>query len=301
MTDMTNQDELRQQIRDFLTSRRNRLTPGDVGIPDHGRRRVAGLRREEVALLAGISVEYYTKLERGDATGASPSIVNAVAHVLRLTDVEREHLKRLMFASDEADVHTRATRSSHSVRPELQRLLDALTDVPAYIVNKRLDIVGVNDLGRAVYSPMYDSFPEPVNTARYFFLNEESSRSFWIHWNDVAANGVAILRAERALRPNDEDLRALIDELYGNSDEFRRRWADHDVHRHTSGIKSMHHPIVGTLELPYENLDLPADPDLSMMTYNPEPGTASFDSLRVLQIWSREQRTSSSAKEAKHR
>jgi transcriptional regulator with XRE-family HTH domain len=285
---MSGPDSTRAEIRDFLSTRRGRLAPGDVGIPDHGRRRVAGLRREEVALLAGISVEYYTKIERGDAAGASPSVVRAIARVLQLDEVEHEHLRRLMLASDEADVHTMARASSGSIRAELQRLLDSLTDVPAYIVNKRLDIVGVNELGRALYSPMYDLFPHPVNTARFFFLAEDASRAFWEDWAGTAASGVAILRAEHALRPNDRDLAALIEELGRESAEFRARWATHDVHRHSTGLKIMNHPAVGHLELPYENMILPADPDLSMMTYNPEPGTASWDALRLLQIWARE-------------
>lgn len=278
-------DDQRSQVRNFLVTRRERLRPEDVGIPNHGRRRVKGLRREEVALLAGVSVEYYTKIERGDAIGATPSIINAIARVLRLSDIEREHLRRLMASGDEADRHTRATHSTHTIRPELQRLLDALTEVPAFIVNKRLDIVGVNDLGRAVYSPMYDAFPHPVNTARFFFLDEAASRRFWVDWDRVAADGVAILRAEHGLRPNDKDLTALIEELNQASEEFRRRWNTHDVHRHSTGMKSMNHPVVGRLDLPYENLLLPADPDLSMMTYNPAPGTPSFDSLRLLRIW----------------
>jgi hypothetical protein len=162
--------------------------------------------------------------------------------VLRLNDIEREHIKRLMATSDEADARTRATRSAKTVRPELQRLLDALTDVPAYIVNKRLDIVGVNDLGRAVYWPMYERFPHPVNTARFLFLDEEASRAFWVNWDDVAASGVAILRAEYGLRPNDEDLTSLIDELNQTSEEFRNRWKTYDVLRHSTGVKPMNHP-----------------------------------------------------------
>lgn len=277
-------DDARSQVRNFLVTRRERLTPEDVGIPNHGRRRVKGLRREEVALLAGVSVEYYTKIERGDALGASPSVIGAIARVLRLDDVEQEHLRRLTASGDEADLHTKATHSTKTVRPELQRLLDAMSDVPAYIVNKRLDIVGVNDLGRAVYSPMYERFPHPVNTARFFFLDEEASRAFWVNWDDVAANGVAILRAEHTLRPNDEDLTSLIDELNQASEEFRNRWNTHDVHRHSTGVKSMNHPIVGRLDLPYENMLLPADPDLSMMTYNPAPGTPAHDALQLLRI-----------------
>lgn len=291
MLPLSGPDENRGQIRDFLTNRRARVSPQDVGIPDHGRRRVQGLRREEVALLAGISAEYYTRLERGDAVGASPSVVNAVAKVLQLNDLEREHLKRLMFAADEADVHTRATHSTRQLRPALQRLLDALTDVPAFVMNKRLDIVGVNALGRAVFSPMYELFPEGVSTARFFFLAEDASRAFWEDWDGVASSGVAILRAERALRPNDRDLADLIEELMGQSPEFRRRWATHDVHRHSTGQKVMRHPIAGRLELPYENLDLPSDPDLSMMTYTPEPGSPASDALKLLQSWTADQAT----------
>jgi hypothetical protein len=211
---------------------------------------------------------------------------------LHLNEVEHEHLRRLMLASDEADVHTQARESTSSIRPELQRLLDALTEVPAYIVNKRLDIVGVNELGRALYSPMYDLFPHPVNTARFFFLAENASRAFWEDWDGTAASGVAILRAEHALRPNDRDLTALINELRQQSAQFRDRWATHEVHRHSTGFKIMNHPAAGHLELPYENMLLPADPDLSMMTYNPEPGTASWEALRLLQIWAREHQES---------
>lgn len=278
-------EDVRSQVRNFLVSRRERLTPEEVGIPNHGRRRVKGLRREEVALLAGVSVEYYTKIERGDATGATASVIDAIARVLRLNDIEREHLKRLLSTGDETDTHARATHSTKAVRPALQRLLDALTDVPAYILNKRLDILGVNHLGRAVYSPMYESFPHPTNTARFFFLDEDASRRFWVEWDEVAAAGVAILRVEHGLRPNDEDLNALIDELHEASPEFRKRWSTHDVHRHTTGVKSMNHPVVGRLDLPYENLLLPADPDLTMMTYNPAPGSAAYDSLQLLRIW----------------
>ncbi|MBM7366369.1 helix-turn-helix domain-containing protein [Gordonia hydrophobica] len=281
----TSSEDLRTQVRNFLVSRRERLTPGDVGIPDHGRRRVKGLRREEVALLAGVSVEYYTKIERGDASGATAAVINAIARVLRLNDIEREHLKRLTASTDDADGHTRATRSTMAVRPELQRLLDALSDVPAYIVNKRLDVVAANDLGRALYAPMYESFPHPTNTARFCFLDEEASRAFWVDWDDVAAKGVAILRTEHGLRPNDEDLRALIDELHCHSADFRRRWATHDVHRHSTGMKMINHPVVGRLDLPYEKLLLPADPDLSLMTYGTEPGSPSFDALQLLRIW----------------
>lgn len=283
---MSGPHDIRTQIRDFLVSRRARVTPGDLGIPSHDtRRRVKGLRREEVAMLAGISVEYYTRLERGDASGASPSVIASVARVLRLNDIEREHLQRLMVAAAEPGGRPmQKQRSSQTVRPELQRLLDALVDVPAYLVNKRLDIVGVNRMGRALYSPMYDSQPEPVNTARFFFLDETASRAFWDDWEGVAASGVSILRAELGARPKDEDLIDLIEELQV-SDEFRRRWATHDVYRHSTGVKVMTHPLVGHLELPFENLILPADPDLSLMTYNAEPGTASYDALKLLGSW----------------
>lgn len=170
-------------------------------------------------------------------------------------------------------------------RPALVRLVDSMIDVPAFLFNKRLDILAANALGRALYSPMFANATEPVNTMRFCFLEERTTRTFWADWEGLADAGVAVLRAERAVRPHDRDLARLVNELSERSDEFRTRWATHDVHRHTSGLKAMNHPLVGRLELPYENLLLPSDADLYLMIYNPEPGTAAYDALRLLSLW----------------
>ncbi|WP_108251240.1 helix-turn-helix transcriptional regulator [Planctomonas deserti] len=286
---MATESDTRTLIRDFLVTRREHIAPGDVGIPVfNGRRRVRGLRREEAALLAGISVEYYTRLERGDATGASPSVINAVARVLRLNDIEREHLHRLFLAS--TDTNVSPVRAVTVVRPELQRLLDALSDVPAFVVNRRLDIVASNELGRALYSPMYELEWELVNTARFQFLEEAASRNFWIDWDEVADSGVAILRAQLGVDPNDAENARLIADLR-TSAEFDRRWNRHDVHRHSTGAKRIRHPLVGDLVLPYEHMRVDADPGLSFMVYNPAPSTPAYDAVRVLQITVREEST----------
>lgn len=286
---MSERDDARAAIRDFLGSRRARVSPGDVGIPSHGRaRRVAGLRRQEVALLAGISPEYYTRIERGDAIGASPSVVNAIARVLQLSDVEREHFRRLMLAPDEGDVHTRAMHSTKTVRPELQRLLDTMCTIPAYIANGRNDIVAWNLLARGFYAPMFDVQPEPPNGPRFMFLHEEAARAFWDGWDVVAERSVAQLRAVHTMRPHDEDMNSLLDELRTGSATFDRLWAQQDVHRRTTGIKIINHPEVGRLEFPYETMELPLDPDLRMYVYNPACGTPAYDSLRLLELWTRD-------------
>lgn len=285
--------ELRARIRDFLLTRRARIAPGDVNIPVFdNRRRVKGLRREEVAMLAGISTEYYTRLERGDATGASAPVIASVARVLRLNDIERDHLQQLLAAA--TDRHPQQVHVVQSVRPELQRFLDVLGDVPAYVVNKRLDIVAVNPLGRALYSPMYGRVDDIVNVAWFQFRNETASRAFWPDWDTVADNCVASLRAELGTRPHDDTLTVFIDELRTNP-AFEQRWRRHDVHHHTTGTKQINHPVVGSLTLPYEKLVLAADPDLSLMSFNPEPGTATYDAIRILQLWEQRQHEPSEA------
>jgi transcriptional regulator with XRE-family HTH domain len=281
---MATQAETRTLISDFIKTRRERVAPGDVGIAFHdSRRRVKGLRREEVAMLAGISVEYYTRLERGDATGASPSVVAAVSRVLRLNDIEREHLQRLFMAAERPE----EVRIVVGVRPEVQRLLDALSDVPAFVVNRRLDIVGSNELGRALYSPLYEAAPAVVNTARFQFLDQERSRRFWLDWEAVADSCVAILRAEIGVAARSHETDLLINELLTEPD-FEHRWRSHDVHRHSTGFKRIFNPVVGELLLPYEHLTLDADPDLSFMIYNPAPASAAYDAVRVLQLAARD-------------
>ncbi|ANB04271.1 XRE family transcriptional regulator [Streptomyces ambofaciens] len=275
------------EVREFLSTRRARLTPQQAGLPVHGgKRRVAGLRREEVALLAGMSVDYYVRLERGNLSGASDSVLEALAHALQLDEAERTHLYDLARAA--APSGRRPTATSSRVRPTFIRLLDSMTEVPAYVRNARFDILAANALGRALYAPMYDSplFAQrgPVNSARFMFL-DPTSRDFWSDWDKGADDAVAFLRTETGRSPHDKVLTDLIGELTTRSDDFARRWARHDVKFHRSGVKNLHHPLVGDLALPYEAMELPSDPGLRLNFYAPEPDSREQEALALLASW----------------
>ncbi|GAB4097519.1 helix-turn-helix transcriptional regulator [Brachybacterium horti] len=285
---MTDELELRSRIRDFVLTRRERLTPGDVGIREgNSRRRVKGLRREEVAMLAGVSVEYYTRFERGDATGASDSVIDAISRVLRLSDIEREHLRRL-YATLAAGDKAPNVRTVHRVRDGVQRLLDSMEGVIGLAVNRVGDVVASNTLGRAFYLRLYEDGREPINHTWFQFMRQEHSRAFWVDWDEIADNGVQILRAEVGAAKDDPALNALVAELL-EVPEFRTRWESQDVRRHTSGVKRVNHPVVGRMDLSYENLYLAADPDVALLTFSAEPGTPSGDALRLLGIWARDE------------
>src|SRR2546423_6068708 len=292
----------RSEIRDFLTTRRARITPERAGLPAYGgTRRVAGLRREEVALLAGVSVDYYTRLERGNARGVSDSVLEALARALQLDEAERAHLFDLVHA---ASPTTRARRrpARQQVRPSVQRVLDAMVTAPAYVRNGRLDVLGANDLGRAVFSPLFDS-PAPSvagpntagpntaglntvapNIARFVFL-DPSAREFYVEWDSLAGDTVGLLRAEAGRDPYDRALSDLIGELSTRSEIFRTRWAAHNVRIHRTGVKHLHHPVVGDLALAYESMELTADQGLRLNAYRPEPGCPSADALNLLASW----------------
>ena len=274
----------RNDIRDFLTSRRARITPDRAGLPVYGgNRRVAGLRREEVALLAGVSVDYYTRLERGNLTGVSESVLHSVAHALQLDDAEREHLLDLARAAN-ATPRTRRRSTSAGVRPSVQRVLDAMTGAPAWVHNDRLDFLGANRLGYALYSEFFTDPVRPANSARFMFLNPRS-RDFYPDWERIADNTVAILRGAAGRNPYDENLTKLVGELSTRSEDFRTRWAAHNVRLHRTGVKHLHHPVVGDLELTYEGLELPSDPGLTLFAYTAEPGTRSEDGLKLQASW----------------
>ncbi len=218
----------RKDIRDFLTSRRARITPERAGLPAYGgKRRVAGLRREEVALLAGVSVDYYTRLERGNLTGVSESVLHAVARALQLDDAEREHLFDLARAAN-ATPRTRRRTSAAGVRPSVQRVLDAMSGAPAWVHNDRLDFLAANRLGYALYSEFFTDPVRPANSARFMFLNPRS-RDFYPDWEQIADNTVAILRGAAGRDPFDENLTKLVGELSTRSEDFRTRWAAHNV------------------------------------------------------------------------
>jgi transcriptional regulator with XRE-family HTH domain len=274
----------RAEIREFLVSRRARITPEQAGLPAFGgERRVSGLRREEVALLAGVSVEYYTRLERGNIGGASESVLSALARALQLDDAERSHLYDLARAVTPRP-STRRRSTPQRVRPGLQRILDALYDVPADVRNGRRDILAANRLGYALYSEMYVDPARPANVARFTFLSPHA-RSFFPDWDTAANDIVANMRTEAGRDPHDRDLWDLVGELSSRSEEFRTRWAAHNVRHHYTGHKNFHHPVVGDLCLAFEAMALPADPGLTLVVYSPEPDSPTQEALKLLASW----------------
>lgn len=273
----------RSKIRDFMMSRRARISPEQVGLSSNGVRRVPGLRRSEVAVLAGVSLEYYTRLERGDLAGASDSVLDAVARALQLDDVERTYLGDLARNCGPASRRPRKKPHGAAVRPNLQRMLDALTGVPAFVLNDRADLIAANMLGRALFAPLYERADQP-NHARFVFLDARAER-FWTGWPRIADDVVALLHVQAARQPHDRALTELIGELATRSDQFRLRWARHDVRAHTTGSKRLQHPVVGPLELTFEVLKPAADDNQALVVYGAEPGSASEDGLRLLADW----------------
>ena len=274
----------RAEIREFLASRRGRITPEQAGIePGGGRRRVPGLRREEVARLAGVSVDYYTRLERGNLTGVSESVLDAIARALELDRAERDHLDDLARTAN-TSAHRRPTSPPPaSVSPVMQNLLDAITGAPAFVGNNRMDIVAANTLGYALYSEMYRGPVRPANHSRFIFLDPRS-HTFYPDWERAATVNVAILRRDAGRTPHDKGIAELVGELSMRSDEFRTRWAAHDVRRHYSGAKSFHHPV-GLLELSYQAMELEDDPGHTLTVYPAAPGSSSDQALRLLASW----------------
>jgi len=276
----------RSEVRDFLTTRRARITPEQAGLPAYGgNRRVTGLRREEVALLAGVSVDYYTRLERGNLGGVSESVLEALARALRLDEAERGHLFDLARTANASPGSARTRRRpAVRVRPGVQRILDAMSTAPAYVRNGRLDVLAANQLGRAVFSPLLADPIRSPNIARFIFL-DPASRDFYVDWEQLAGDTVALLRAEAGRDPYDRELTALVGELSTRSDTFRTWWAAHNVRLHRTGVKHLHHPVVGDLTLGYESMELMADQGLRLNAYSAEPGSPSQDALNLLASW----------------
>jgi transcriptional regulator with XRE-family HTH domain len=272
--------DARSEIREFLTSRRARLNVTDVGLPDFGARRVPGLRREEVAVLAGVSVPYYARLERGDVAGASDSVLDALARALRLDDAERGHLFDLARAVQPLAPPPRRRPDKRGIRPWVQQILDAITGVPAVLSNDRQDFLAANALARALYDDMFDGQERP-NSARFTFLDARA-RDLYPDWDSVARDVVAALRSAAGRTPDDRALSDLVGELSTRSQEFRQYWARHDVRSHASGIKRLHHPQVGDMELRYVGLDLVVEHGLTIYVYTADPGTRSAEALALL-------------------
>ena len=273
----------KSEIRDFLVSRRAKIRPEDAGLPAGGQRRVAGLRREELAVLAGVSVSYYTRLERGDASGVSESVLVAIARCLKLDDVERAHLSELVRASQGGAREPRKTSTTTTVRPALQQMIDGFTDTPATVQNERGDILAVNALGRALFSEILDG-PAQGNHNRYIHFDPRA-QDFYRDWEAMANYSVAMLRVSAGKNPYDRALTDLIGELVTRSDSFRRKWAAHNVHEHRAGIKFMHHPVVGDMDLNYETLQIGADDGLRITAYSAEAESTSAENLRLLATW----------------
>ena len=273
----------RSEVREFLATRRDRITPDQAGLPAYGgNRRVPGLRREEVAMLAGVSVDYYTRLERGDLSGASDSVLDSLARALQLDDAETAHLFDLSRTANASPLAKKPRKRADAIRPSIQRLLDAITDAPALVRNNYFEYVATNQLGRALYAPI---FAEPTpSSAKFAFLNP-AAQEFFPDWEKNTQELVATLRGEAGRNPYDKRLSDLVGELSTRSERFRTLWAAHNVRFHRTGVKRIHHPVVGDLELSYEAFELPSDPGLTMQTYTAEPGTASADALKVLASW----------------
>lgn len=277
----------RAEVREFLMSRRARISPADVGLPTGSNRRVAGLRRAEVAMLADVSVEYYAKLERGDIAGASAAVLEALCGALRLDETERMHLHDLARASDGTPASGRSRRRAtarHPARAGLQRTLDAITGGPAFVRDRRQNLVATNALGAAFYSPVIGTSGRTPNLARFQFL-DPASRDFYPDWDLFARMCVGIMRVEAGRDPHDRALQDLVGELITRSDTFATLWSAHDVRTHGSGAKRFHHPVVGELTLLYEELTVTADDGLSLLVYTAEPGSASAERLQLLANW----------------
>jgi transcriptional regulator with XRE-family HTH domain len=277
----------RQEVREFLTTRRARITPEQAGLPTTGARRVPGLRRSEVATIAGLSVEYYARLERGQIAGASTGVLDALARALQLDETERAHLFDLARAADGIPTSgrpRRRTAGKAASRLSLQWSLDAIKDGVAFVRDPRQNLLATNTLGRAFYSPVIGDGGRMPNLARFQFL-DPASRDFYPDWDLFAQMCVGIMRAEAGRDPHDRELQDLVGELSTRSEIFRRLWADHNVRTHGAGTKRFNHPVVGELTLVYEELAVTAEPGLVLLVYTAEPGSPSAERLQLLASW----------------
>jgi transcriptional regulator with XRE-family HTH domain len=274
---MDNQSE----VSEFLRSRRDRITPDQAGIIGGGRRRVSGLRREELAMLAGTSVDYIAKMERGNLAGVSPEVLDSLARALQLDDAETEHLHDLARASSPGTARRRPRPAEPKVRPTLLRFLESVTGTPVWVRNERMDYVAGNPLGDALFSPMLEDPSARRNNALWTFFSP-AARLYYTDWELGADGIVASLRSAAGRNPHDTRLTALIGELVTRSDDFRYRWARHDVRFHRGGSKRIHHPAVGDLEFAYEAMELPDSPGLTLFAFTTAAGSPSEERVKLL-------------------
>ena len=272
--------DTKTEVRDFLTSRRAKITPKEAGLTAYGTRQVPGLRREEVATLAGVSVDYYNRMERGNLAGVSEGVLEAIAGALRLDEAERAHLFDLARASNDRAAGRRRSPDRRAVRPSVEWMIDAMTGAAAFVVNSRQDILAANHLGRAFYAPVFES-RTPANMARFTYLDPRA-KDFFTDWNRTAKECVAALRTQAGRDPFDRGLSDLVGELSTQCTEFAALWATHDVRLHRKAEKHFNHPLVGDLTLRYERLAVDGDPGLEIFAYLAEPGSRSEEAFNFL-------------------
>ncbi|MGV9290031.1 helix-turn-helix transcriptional regulator [Streptomyces sp. NPDC003719] len=280
---MDGQLDRRAELSEFLRTRRARLKPEDVGLPEFGRhRRVPGLRREELAQLAGVSVAYYTRLEQGNGQNVSAEVLDSIARALRLTDAEHAHLTHL--AKPKQQRRRTPARAQQPVRVALLQLLEQIDAVPAYVTGRRSDILAWNRMAAALFGDWGELPAQERNWARLVFLNPEY-RELFVDWDQKAYDMVSFLRMDAGRHPDDPRLSALVGELSVKSEEFRRLWATHDVKEKSYGVKRMRHPLVGDLTLSFETFRMVDDAEQAFVTYHAEPGSPSAEALRLLASW----------------
>jgi transcriptional regulator with XRE-family HTH domain len=274
----------RSEIREFLTTRRAKITPEQVGLPaGTNSRRVPGLRREEVATLAGVSTDWYIRLEKGHISGVSDDVLDAVARALRLDEAERLHLFNFARAARPARA-ARRRPAGGAVQDSVIRVLESMVTTPAFVRNGRLDVLAINALGRALYAPVFQDPARPANMARFCFL-DPASHDFYPDWGGVATSTVAVLRSAAGRDPFDRELTDLVGELATRSEEFRTRWASHNVTLHQHGSKHFQHPVVGLIEVTFDSMGLSADRGLTLTAYSTERGSRSEEALALLASW----------------
>ncbi|RAU96709.1 transcriptional regulator [Mycobacterium colombiense] len=281
--------DIAKDIKEFLMTRRARISPEQVGLPSGRRRRVPGLRREEVAQLAAVSTEYYTQIERGSVAGVSDDVLHAVACALRLTDDETAHFFDLVRAAIGTRTGGRPRREAGQTIPDgIQALIDGMATSPAIVMNGSLDILAANRLGRALYAPMFDRATGVPNFARFIFFDAYADQVF-PEWNRSADEVVAMLQAEAARSPHSPEITRIVGELATRSDDFRGRWAAHNVTAHRHGVKVFRHAEFGELTFTYNVFAVTAAPGLSLVGYTADPNSQSEQALKILASWSLDQ------------
>ncbi|KRD09295.1 MULTISPECIES: helix-turn-helix domain-containing protein [unclassified Streptomyces] len=284
-----NRDPHLNELGEFLKARRAELSPSEVGLRAGERRRVSGLRREEVALLAAISTEYYTRIEQGRLQASAP-LLDELAKTLRLNDDQRAYLFDL--AAKER-VRPSASRERQQVDTQLQRMLDDLTASPAFVIGRRTDILGWNQLAAALWTD-FGRYPEQERVFVRLLFTEPWMRTLYADWDEVTRLAIAQLRMESARYPDDQRLAALVEELSARDTQFRQWWTEHDVAMRGKGVKKLHHPVVGELTLDWNTLTCGTDPDQHIIVWNAEPATPSHDGLRLLASWAADQKRTTS-------